>query len=154
MGTRMMQREQLLIILNRMMSTLEDTDIKKWPGQFNYDLTHDIKRVHRLELITKKCSMCIWHDTSSNKLGIQFKVGSNVITSHYKLSGILTRWTCPVWRTWSTLSKRVTKAHKDNTDLKIKKEIEEQISTFNDLYYFSFPEEIDNILLDEDESDD
>lgn len=150
----MMQKEQLLIILNKMMSTLDDIDIKKWPCQFNYDLTHDLKRVYRLELVTKKCNMCIWHDLHANKLGIQFKVGNNVITSHYKLPNIFKRWLCPVWRTWKTISTRVTKAHRDSLDIKAKKEVEEQISTFNDLYYFSFPEEIDNILLDEDDSDD
>jgi hypothetical protein len=149
----MMQREQLLMVLGRMISSLEDTNIKKWPGQFNYDLTHHDKKIHRLELITKKCSMCIWCDTN-NKLGIQFKVGNNVINSHYKLPNVFTRWACPVWRTWNTLSKRVIKAHRQSLDIKAEKEVEEQISVFNDLYYFSFPEEIDNILLDEDDLDD
>ena len=84
---------------------------------------------------------------------MQFKVGTNVITTYYSLPNILLRWTCPAWRAWNSLSSKVTKAHKDSIDFKAKKEVEEQISTFNELYYFSFPEEIDNILLD-DESED
>jgi hypothetical protein len=153
MGTRMMQRDQLMIILNKMTTTLKDLDIKKWPGEFNYDLAYNSLRVHRLELINKRCNMLVWHDRHDNKLGVQFKVGSNVITTYYSLPNILLRWTCPAWRTWNSLSNKVTKAHKDSIDFKAKKEVEEQISTFNELYYFSFPEEIDNILLD-DESDD
>jgi hypothetical protein len=152
-GTKMMQREQLMIILNKMTNTLKDSDIKKWPGEFNYDLTYDTRKVYRLELVNKRCNMLVWHDTHDNKLGVQFKVGSNVITTFYSLPYILLRWSCPAWRAWKSLSSKVTKAHNDSINFKAKKEVEEQISTFNELYYFSFPEEIDNILLD-DESED
>jgi hypothetical protein len=93
----------------------------------------------------------MWTDWSVRKLCVKFKVNNGVIESYHPIPRWGFRWTSPVWRKWKSLSKLINKKHKRVEELKREKYSEEQIEAFNNFFYNSFPEEIDDILFNKDD---
>jgi hypothetical protein len=146
-----MKKEQFLTLLNKIKSSVDDTPLSEWPGSVTCEMTQDMTTLTKLEFNTNKCHIIMWTDWSVRKLCVKFKVNSSVIESYYPVPRWGLRWTSPVWRSWKSLSRLINKKHKKVEELKREKSSEEQIEIFNNFFYNSFPEEIDDILFNKDD---
>ena len=142
-----MRKEQFLTLLKKIKSTVDDTPVYQWPGNITCEMTSNFSVLSKIEYITTRCSIFIWTDYSVRKLCVKFRVNNNVIENYYPLPRWGLKWTSPVWRKWIILSKAILSKHKKAEKLKREKFTEEQIEVFNNLFYNSFPEEIDDIFF-------
>lgn len=146
-----MKKEQFLTLLNKIKNSVNETPLSTWPGNITGEMASNLDTLSKLEFNTNKCNIILWTDWSVRKLCIKFKVNNNSIESYYPIPRWGLRWTSPVWRSWRSVSKLIYKKHKKVEELKREKYSEEQIETFNNFFYNSFPEEIDDILFNKDD---
>lgn len=146
-----MRKEQFLTLINKIKSSVNKTSLSEWPGNITCEMTPDWSVLSKIEYHTTRCSIFVWTDYSVRKLWVRFKVNNNIIENYYPLPHWGLKWTSPVWRNWKSLSKAITTKHKKVEKLKQEKQAEEQIETFNNLFYNSFPEEIDDIFFNKDD---
>lgn len=146
-----MRKEQFLTLLNKIEDTVDQTALTEWPGNITCEMTTSMKSISKIELNTKRCNIFIWLSYASTHLCVKFKVGSNYIENSYKLPMYSLKWTSPVWRKWCRLAKVIAKKHNKAEKMKHEKKTEEQIEVFNNLFYNSFPEDIDDIFFNKDD---
>lgn len=142
-----MKKEQFLTLLSKMRTSVDNMPLSEWPGSLIIENTHNFSTLLKVELVTSRCTITMWTDYGVKKLFVRFKVNKNIIESWYPVPPYGLRWTSKVWRKWSSLSETIIKKHKAVEKIKSSKQMEEQIEVFNNLFYNSFPEEIDDILF-------
>lgn len=144
-----MNKQQIIVLLDKVIETLDSQDIDKWPANVHYEISFNEKKISQLDLQLKRCNVCLWEDNGG--LGIVFKIGINSINNRYKRPNFINRYFCPVWRKWKNVKEKVVFIHKEHKERVAKKQLDEQVEVFNSLYYSQFPDEIDDILLDDDD---
>lgn len=142
-----MKKEQFITVLNKITASVNNMPISEWPGSLTCECNHSFSSMTKIELATPRCTITMWTDYAIKKLCVRFKVNNNMIESFYPVPHYGLRWTSKVWRKWASLSKTIINKHKASEKIKSSKQMEEQIEVFNNLFYNSFPEEIDDILF-------
>ena len=146
-----MNKEHYLTLLNKIYNSIDKTLLSEWPGNFSCEMNQSMDTISKLDFNTNKCNIIMWTDWSVRKLCVKFKVNNGVIENYHPIPRWGLRWTSPVWRKWKNLSRLINKKHKKVEELKREKYSEEQIEEFNNFFYNSFPEEIDDILFNKDD---
>lgn len=147
-----MEKEQFLAVLRKVHASVDSMSLSEWPGSLTGEYTTNFSSLLKVELTTPRCTIVMWTDYSVKKLCITFRVNNNIIQSHYPVPAYGLRWTSKVWRRWISLSKAIIKKHKAVEKMRSSKQMEEQIEVFNNLFYNSFPEEIDDILFNKNDN--
>jgi hypothetical protein len=145
-----MKKDQLLTLLSKIRNHIDHTNLTEWPAGMIYEMRDRGRTLHRIDFNTKRCNIYIRLDLFNDKIYVKFEVGNNFIESYHKLPMYGLKWTSLIWRQWRKLS--IAIAEKDEKAEKVKqdKKNEEQIEMFNNLFYSSFPEEIDDIFFKKD----
>jgi hypothetical protein len=146
-----MKKEHILILLERVEEMLISSTPENWPNGINYEVRYDERIINKMQFTLKRCFITLWESSSGKGISLQFSVGSNCINSSYEAPNFFVRWLCPVWRTWKRIKWRLMYLHKQNKKIIAKKELDEQIAVFNNLYYTQFPDDIDDIFLDDED---
>lgn len=146
-----MNKEQILALFDKIQEVLNSKTAENWPDGIFYELPYDEKRISKIQFPLKRCIITIWESTNHKGLSIQFSVKANFINGAFDAPNVFMRWFCPVWRKWKKIKHQVIELHRQNKQLMAQKELEEQIAVFNELYYTQFPDDIDDILLDDED---
>lgn len=142
-----MEKQQIVTLLDKIIETVDRQKVENWPSNINYEICFNEIKVGKIDLHIKRCHVCVWE--MSDGLGIVFKVGTNSINRAYDRSNFILTLFCPVWQRWRKLKKKVLAMHKLHRKYTAQKLVNEQVEVFNSLYYSQFPDEIDDILLDD-----
>jgi len=149
-----MNRDQILTLFERVIEVIGSKTPDNWPDGITYEISYDEKNLNKIQFPLKRCIITLWERSGGNSnksISIQFSVGSNYINVNYEAPNILMRWRCPVWRKWKKIKSNIMSLHKESKAISLKKELDEQMAVFNNLYYTQFPDDIDDIFFDDTE---
>ena len=145
-----MKKDQLITLLEKIRSHIDNTNLIEWPAGMLYEMRDSSDVLYRIDFSTKRCTIYLRADLFSRRMHVKFEVGSNHIESFHKLPMYGFRWTSPIWRRWCKLSTLIAEKGEKAEKVKQDKKNEEQIEMFNNLFYSSFPEDIDDIFFKKD----
>ena len=147
-----MKKDQLITLLEKIRGHIDNTNLLEWPAPAGilYEMRNNSSVLCRIDFSTKRCTIYIRVDLFSRKMYVKFEVGNNSIDSYHKLPVYGFMWTSQIWRLWCKLSKLIAKKGEKAEKVKQDKKNEEQIEMFNNLFYNSFPEDIDDIFFKKD----
>jgi hypothetical protein len=145
-----MKKDQLITLLEKIRSHIDSTNLLEWPAGMLYEMRDSGDTLYRIDFSTKRCTIYVRADLFSRRMYVKFEVGNNSIESYHKLPMYGFRWTSPIWRRWCKLSTLIAEKGEKAEKVKQDKKNEEQIEIFNNLFYSSFPEDIDDIFFKKD----
>lgn len=145
-----MKKDQLITLLEKIRSHIDNTNLLEWPAGMLYEMRDSGDVLYRIDFSTKRCTIYVRADLFSRRMYVKFEVGNNSIESYHKLPMYGFRWMSPIWRRWRKLSTLIAEKGEKAEKVKQDKKNEEQIEMFNNLFYSSFPEDIDDIFFKKD----